>query len=117
MTIEEIRSCCLALPGVTEDIKWEDHLCFNVGGKMFLVTAPDNFPVSASFKASDADFEELQEREGFIPAPYMARYKWIFVDNLERMTGEEWDKYIRISYDLVFAKLSGKVKKEIGSGS
>jgi len=117
MTIEEIRSRCLTLPGVTEDIKWEDHLCFNVGGKMFLVTAPDKFPVSASFKTSDELFEEFPEREGFIPAPYMARYKWIFVDDIERMTAEEWDKHIQLSYDLVFQKLSGKAKKEINSGS
>ncbi len=117
MTIEEIRSYCLSLPGVTEDKKWEDHLCFNVGGKMFLVTAPDDFPVSASFKASDEQFEELPAREGFIPAPYMARYKWIFIDDIERMNKEEWEEYIRISYDLVFGKLSGKAKREINQGA
>lgn len=115
MHIEGIRSLCLALPGVTEDIKWEDHLCFNVGGKMFLVTAPDNFPITASLKTTEELFEVLPEREGFIPAPYMARYHWIFVDDLERMTMEEWAKLINISYNLVFGKLSGKARKEIAA--
>ena len=116
MSIEEIRSLCLALPGVTEDIKWEDHLCFNVGGKIFLVTAPDNVPITASFKTTEELFEEFPEREGFIPAPYMARYKWILVDNLERMTKEEWARTINISYSLVFGKLSGKTRKTITQG-
>jgi predicted DNA-binding protein (MmcQ/YjbR family) len=51
-------------PGVTKDIKWGEHLCFNIGGKIFLVTAPDNVPVSASFKTSDEDFESLPNRQG-----------------------------------------------------
>jgi predicted DNA-binding protein (MmcQ/YjbR family) len=26
---------CRSLPGVTEDVKWENDLIFSVGGKMF----------------------------------------------------------------------------------
>ena len=37
MNIEEIQNLCKQLPGVTEDIKWGNDLCFSVGGKMFLV--------------------------------------------------------------------------------
>lgn len=37
MDVKDLRSMCKQLPGVSEDIKWEDHLCFNVGGKMFLL--------------------------------------------------------------------------------
>jgi len=33
MTVESIRRWCLALGGVTEDIKWDDDLVFSVGGK------------------------------------------------------------------------------------
>ena len=69
MTIDQIESICKPFKGVTQDIKWENHLCFNVGDKMFLVTAPDNSPVTASFKVSDEDFDELIQREGFLPAP------------------------------------------------
>ena len=62
MTIEEIRNYYLTLPSVTEDIKWCDHLCFNIGGKMFLVTNPDGFPISVSFKTTDALFEDFLNR-------------------------------------------------------
>lgn len=116
MTISEIRDLCLAFPGVTEDIKWGDHLCFNIGGKMFLVTAPDNVPVSASFKTSEEDFEILSTREGFIPAPYMARNKWIFVDDIKRFSKKEWEKYLTLSYSIIASKLPLRVQKEIASG-
>jgi predicted DNA-binding protein (MmcQ/YjbR family) len=116
MTIAELREICLTFPAVTEDIKWDDHLCFNIGGKMFLVTAPDNVPVSASFKVSDEDFEMLPNRAGFIPAPYMARNKWIFVDDIKRFSKKEWEKYMKQSYELIASKLSLRLQKEIASG-
>src|SRR5688572_3979938 len=116
MTIAELREICLMFPGVTEDIKWGDHLCFNIGGKMFLVTAPDNVPVSASFKVSDEDFETLPNRPGFIPAPYMARNKWIFVDDINRFSKKEWEKYMKQSYNLIASKLPLRLQKEIASG-
>lgn len=116
MTIAEVRQICLSFPAVTEDIKWENHLCFNIGGKMFLVTAPDNVPVSASFKASDEDFEVLPNRTGFIPAPYMARNKWIFVDDINRLSKKDWENYLRKSYDLILSRLSLKFQKEISGG-
>ncbi|GEO04865.1 hypothetical protein AAE02nite_25290 [Adhaeribacter aerolatus] len=113
MTIEEIQNICQQLRGVTEDIKWENHLCFNVGGKMFLVTAPDSTPATASFKVPDEIFEEVAAKKGFSPAAYLARYKWVYVDNINRLNLEEWQAYIKQSYDLIFAKLPTKIRKEI----
>jgi predicted DNA-binding protein (MmcQ/YjbR family) len=114
MTIEIIQSICKKLAGITEDIKWEDHLCFNIGGKMFLVTSPDHLPQSASFKVGVEEFEALSAREGFMPAPYMARYKWVHLDDINRLTEKEWEFYIKQSYNLVASKLPSKTKKEIG---
>jgi predicted DNA-binding protein (MmcQ/YjbR family) len=114
MTIEEIQTICKHLPAVTEDIKWEDHLCFNVGGKMFLVTSPDSLPPSASFKVPEEDFEELATREGFMPAPYMARYQWVHLDNISRLSPREWAQHITASYRLVAGKLPQKVRQGLG---
>jgi predicted DNA-binding protein (MmcQ/YjbR family) len=114
MNIEEIQEMCSKLKGVTQDIKWEDHLCFNIGGKMFLVTAPDNVPVSASIKVSDEEFENLPQREGIIPAPYMARHKWVFLDDINRFSKKEWKFYITEAYRLVAEKLPLKKQREIG---
>jgi predicted DNA-binding protein (MmcQ/YjbR family) len=113
MQIEDLQKICKLFKGTTEDIKWENHLCFNVGEKMYLITAPDKVPPSATFKVSDEDFELLQERDGFIPAPYMARYKWIYVDDINRLNKKEWQSFLKQSYDLVYAKLPLKVKKGI----
>src|SRR5690242_9031180 len=104
MNIEELRKICKKYKGVTEDIKWEYHLCFNVGEKMFMITSPDDVPVSASFKVSDEDFELLSAREGFSPAQYLARYKWIYVDDITRLNAKQWTHYARQSYELIAAK-------------
>jgi predicted DNA-binding protein (MmcQ/YjbR family) len=104
MTLDSIEKLCSGFPDVTEDIKWENHLCFNVGGKMFLITAPDDVPISASFKSSEEQFDELSEREGCKPAPYLARYKWIYVDNINRFSLEEWKTILSTAYETVKAK-------------
>ena len=112
--IDEIQNICKKLPHVTEDIKWESHLCYNIGKKMFIITSPDTSPVSASFKVDDEDFSELQEREGFIPAPYLARYKWIHVDDITRLSKKQWQLYLTKAYDLVSSKLPAAMRKELG---
>lgn len=114
MQIEDLRRICTALPSVTEDIKWEHDLCFSVGGKMFLVVGLNSTPTGASFKVPDEEFEEILAREGFMPAQYVARYKWVTVDDLNRMRKVEWKHYIQQSYHLVSAKLPRKMKKELG---
>jgi len=114
MTIEDLQKICKKFPHVTEDIIWENHLSFCVGGKIFIITSPDSAPVTASFKVSDEAFEELSEREGFEPAPYLARYKWIYTDNIGRFSKKEWDKYIKEAYELVASKLPAKTRKQLG---
>jgi predicted DNA-binding protein (MmcQ/YjbR family) len=114
MTIEDIQEVCKKFKGVTEDIKWEDHLCFNVGGKMFLVTAPDHVPISASIKVSDEEFDALSEKKGFMPAPYMARHKWIKMDDINLLSKKQWERYLKEAYILVGSKLPAKTRKQIG---
>jgi predicted DNA-binding protein (MmcQ/YjbR family) len=114
MTVEDLQSICKKFKGVTEDIKWEDHLCFNVGDKMFLVTSPDTVPVSASFKVSDEEFDELSIKKGFMPAPYLARYKWVHLDDIKRLSHKQWEKYLKQSYELIASKLPAKTKKALG---
>ena len=115
MEIEDLQNICFSLPGTIQDIKWEDHLCFNVGGKMYLVTSPDNIPHTASFKVDNDQFEILICKEGFSPAPYLARYKWVFLDDISRISEKEWKELIGQSYQLIFSKLPTKIKKSIES--
>ena len=114
MNIEDISTICNSMKSVTTDIKWEDHLCFSVGGKMFFITSLDNKPTTASFKVSNEDFEDLTSREGFKPAPYLARYKWVHIDNINRLSKKQWENYIEESYSIIASKFSKKKKIELG---
>lgn len=110
MTLEELRTICLQLEDVTEDIKWGHDLCFSIGGKMFLVTSADETPTSASFKVDDEDFDTMIERKGFKPAPYLARYKWVWVGDINLVSKKEWKALAARSYELVKSKLPKKKK-------
>jgi predicted DNA-binding protein (MmcQ/YjbR family) len=112
MSHSELEKLCLSLKGTTIDIKWGNDLCFLVGGKMFCVTSLEP-PMKVSIKVPSEEFDELIERGGIIPAPYMARKKWIFIEKSSALTQKEWKHYVQQSYDLVFAKLTKKLKDSI----
>lgn len=113
MTLEDIRAICLKQKGATESIKWGEDLVFSIGDKMFCVTGMDQTPVGASFKTTDDNFEELCSRQGFSPSKYLARYKWVHVDDISRMNKTEWEKYIGQSYQLVRDKLPARIRKQL----
>ena len=113
MNIEMLRKLCLALPAATEDIKWGHDLCFSVGGKMFAVAGLES-PLQCSVKVNDEEFEELTSREGFIPAPYMARNKWVLITDTTKLSKKEWEHYLGQSYELVKSKLTKKLRTELG---
>ncbi|HEX8334650.1 MAG TPA: MmcQ/YjbR family DNA-binding protein [Segetibacter sp.] len=112
MNIESIRKYCLSLPGTVEDIKWGADLCFTIATKMYCVSGMDG-ALKVSFKCSDEDFEMLSERDGIIPAPYMARNKWVMVENAGALSKAEWLDYIYKSYVLIGSKLPKKAQQEL----
>ena len=114
MNIEDLQEICKALPSVTTDIKWGQDLVFSIGGKMFCVVGLEQSPVTASFKVTEEEFEEMSTRPGFKPAPYIAKYKWVWIDDITKMKKSDWKKYVAQSYELVKAKLPAKVKKQLG---
>ena len=105
MTIDTIRTICRSLPGVTEDVKWGNDLCFCVSGKMF--AAMDlNPPHSIGFKCTPDDFGTLTDRPGIRPAPYLARAMWVQEETLgEALDRKEMERLLRSAYELVVAKL------------
>jgi predicted DNA-binding protein (MmcQ/YjbR family) len=108
-----IRQICLPLPGVTEQIQWGCDLVFKVGGKMFAVVPLEPAPVCISLKVSDEEFVELTERLGVIPAPYMARAKWIALENESALPRLEIERLLKLSHSLVLAKHSKKMQAKI----
>ena len=113
MNNETIRKFCLSLPKVTEDVKWGSDLCFCIAKKMFCVMGT-GANLSIFFKCSEEDFNELCERDGIIPAPYLARNKWVLVQKESGLSKDEWKHFIKTSYNLVLAGLSKKLKIELG---
>jgi predicted DNA-binding protein (MmcQ/YjbR family) len=113
LDIELLRKTCLNLKGATEDIKWGSDLCFCVGAKMFCVTGVDSPEFFISLKVRNEEFDELIERPGISPAPYVARYKWVLVEGSESLTKDEWQHFISQSYQLVRDKLPKKIKDSL----
>lgn len=112
MNLEQLRKYCLALPATVEDIKWGADLCFTIATKMYCVAGMEA-PMKASFKCSEEDFNTLIERDGIIPAPYMARNKWVMVEKASVFSKSEWEDRIYKSYVLVASKLPRKVQQEL----
>lgn len=113
MDIELLRSICLSFPSATEDIKWESNLCFCIGGKIFCIANLDP-PHTFSFKVTNEQFEELSETEGFSPAPYLARAKWVLVADYLVLSKNDLIYYLRQSYDLISSKIPKKQRKVLG---
>jgi len=61
---------------------------------MFCVVGLNQSPTTASFKVTDEEFDEMCSREGFKPAPYVAWYKWVLIDDIDKMNKRELEKYI-----------------------
>jgi predicted DNA-binding protein (MmcQ/YjbR family) len=112
MTVEDIRRIALNCPHATEDVKWGADLCFCIAEKMFCVTSMEG-EVKFSLKVPDEEFEELCQRQGIIPAPYMARNKWVMIDESARLSKKEFESLIKRSYDLVKAKLPKKLQESL----
>lgn len=115
MDLESLREFCLSLPGATEEVQWEDHLLFKVGGKMFCITELD-YSGQVAFKVPDEEFEELSEAPGFIAAPHLARARWVRLVEPAQVKQHQIRSYIQTSYELVKAKLPKKVQRELSEG-
>lgn len=116
MNIEQLRKYCLSLPHTTEDVKWGADLCFSVDGKMYCVVGTDA-DGRISFKCTPEIFAELVEREGIIPAPYVARYFWVSLENGGALDRGELESLIADSYKMVFDKLPARVRLGLGKST
>lgn len=117
--IEWVRQFCRSLPHTTEKVRWEHNLLFCVGEKIYCVAnlEPGMGPSKITFKSTPEIFAELVEREGMIPAPYMARNHWVSVTDLELFRQPELKDCIAASYQLVLAKLPKRTQAKLTSAT
>lgn len=116
MDIESVRKFCLSLPHVTEDVQWKTDLLFRIGGKMFAVVALDAATDHRmSFKCTPEVFAELTEREGIVPAPYVARYHWVALERFDALPKRELRELLKNAYRLILEKLPRKSRAKLES--
>jgi len=102
---------CRALTGVTMGVQWGDDHVYKVGGRMFAVAAPSG---GCSFKVSDIAFEALTQTGRARPAPYLARAKWVYFDDIAGLDPAEAADWLASAHALVAAKLTRAQRREIG---
>jgi predicted DNA-binding protein (MmcQ/YjbR family) len=117
MNFEAAKALCRTFAGCTEDIKWGADTVFSVGEKMFAVTGAATPAEGISFKVEDERFLELTDRPGIRPAAYLARARWVHVSKEADLSDEEAAQLLRRSYELVLAKLTKKLQREIAAAA
>lgn len=110
MDLPDVIAHCLSKPGAEETTPFgPDVLVYKVGGKMFALTVPDDFPARVNLKCDPERAEELREEyESVIPGYHMNKRHW----NTLILNGALPSKLVRElidhSYDLVVASLPKK---------
>lgn len=107
-SIDSLRAYCLSFPHATEKLQWGETLCFKIGtqGKIFALMNLDAVPPGLCVKCSPESFAELTEIEGIVPAPYLGRYKWVLLENLDVLPAREIEDLIAQSYEMVVSKIN-----------
>lgn len=120
MTREEFDHFCKSLKATTNVIQWGEASVWKIGGKIFAICSGwgkeegDGEGQKISFKCSPHSFDILKEVEGFIAAPYLARAKWIQLTKDCPLKEDEIKEYITTAYEIICAKLTKKLRKELG---
>ncbi len=115
MKLRDIDKCARALPGVTCEFPWgDDHPVYKVGGKMFAATSgKPSDDARLSFKCSDLSFELLTKKRGIEPAPYLARAKWVILDNPGALEPDEIKARLAEAHRMVAEKLPKKTQARL----
>ncbi|ADW67979.1 MmcQ/YjbR family DNA-binding protein [Granulicella tundricola] len=117
MNAERARTFLLGLPNVVETAQWGGLVFWvgdkAIGGKMFAMMNPEGVvpmqhPMTVPVGAER--FAELMEVEGFVPAPYLARLKWVSAERWDAFRDREWEEAFVAAHAITFEKMPPKVK-------
>lgn len=115
MSFAALKQHALTLPGTLPDIKWEVDWCACIGGKMFLVGGPEPGTWNhCSFKVDEERFLELTGVPGIVPAPYLARARWVALRSAEALPLAALKALVTRSHALVAAGLTKKLRRQLG---
>lgn len=109
-----LRRHAASLPGATRDIKWGADECYSVGGRMFAVFGIDNGrELGMSIKVEPERFLELTDIEGIVPAPYLARARWVKFERADALPAGDVKRLIARSHALIAGKLTRAVREAV----
>ncbi len=104
-------------------MQWGANLVFwvgdkAIGGKMFALVNLDEPPDPAvgrphlllSYSVGPERYADLLERDGLVPAPYMARIHWVAAERWGVFSNAEWQRELRAAHEITLAKLPKKVR-------
>jgi predicted DNA-binding protein (MmcQ/YjbR family) len=115
VTPARIAAYCKTLPHATCVVQWEGVQVFKVGGKMFCLVAPPRHSVArVCFKCDPAHYDALSRAEGFAPAPYLARARWVALTDPKVLSAAETRAYLRRAHAVIAAALPKKKRTELG---
>lgn len=117
--LERVTALCMALPGCTEDLPFDDRtLVFKVGGKMFCLLDVIAFQ-GCALKASPDDIPELRaQHAGVRIGPYMNGKHWnyVFPEPWGDVPWNVFAEMVATSHALVFKGLTKKKQAAVTSG-
>lgn len=115
MNVEDFRAYCLAKPGTTEELPFDDDtLVFKVGGKMYALCSISEYEKGISLKCDPEKAVILREQYPQVSAGYhMSKRHWNTVLPQAGLPDKLLCSWIEDSYALVWANLTEKTKQEI----
>jgi predicted DNA-binding protein (MmcQ/YjbR family) len=116
MTEDEFNTYCAQLKATTNVVQWGNASVWKVGGKIFAVCSiwGEGAHTKISFKCSDLSYQILIEQDGLIPAPYLARAKWVQLERPDAMSDEDLKSYIKTAHEIISKKLTKAKQRELG---
>ena len=115
MDAERLRTFLLTLPHVIETEQWGGLIFWlgdkAIGGKMFVMLPLDSDEARVlSYPAGPERYNDLLERDGIFPAPYLARIHWVAVERWSVFRNTEWQEELRAAHALTLAKLPPRTR-------
>ena len=111
----DIEKFCLALAAATLSVQWGGARVYKIGGKMFAMLGPkDDKPHHLFFKAGETSFHILTQLPHIVPAPYLARAHWVYLERLDALGTKELKAYLERAHALAAAGLSKKRRAALG---
>ena len=113
MNLKELRSYCLQKKGAIIDFPFDDvTMVIKVGDKMFALMPTNNGHIRINLKCDPLVAQGLREKyKAVIPGYHMNKVHWNTVIIDDSIPDNIIKRMIDDSYDLVFSKLSKKIKE------